>query len=69
MTATPYAIFSLTFSNPYNISGSISRHLLQSLVPVTSHANVPFKMVHAFIKKLISFNGSKTFFFNNVLAS
>ena len=69
MTATPYTIFSLTFSNPYNISGSISRHLLQSLVPVTSHANVPFKMVHAFIKKLISFNGSKTFFFNNVLAS
>lgn len=33
MAATSYAIFSLTFSNPYSISGAISRHLLQSLFP------------------------------------
>ena len=41
-----YAILSFTFSNSYNVSGSISRHFDVSLVPVTSHAKVQFKIVH-----------------------
>ena len=46
-----YAILSFTFSNSYNVSGSISRHFDVSLVPVTSHAKVPFKIVHEFKKR------------------
>ena len=61
------AIFSFTFSNSYSISGSKSKHLLSSLVPVTSQANESFNIVYAFIKKSISFNRSKPFFLKDDL--